>query len=132
MEGYKEMVKKSTAKASPDAFVKVLIGVVHSFPKNGILIAQSDEGELLGYGVGFEDNPVYENKKGFLLYALYSRSYAGMKVPEALLEECEKHAKEQGFNYLHALSGRFSGSAISFYTERLKMQKTAIYYTKEI
>lgn len=132
MEGYEQMVRKSNAKFSRDGFVKTLVGVLNSYPQNGILVAESDAGELLGYGVGFGDSPMYEEKKGFLLYALYSRSYPGMKVPETLLEACEQHAKEQGFDYLHAHSGRMSGSQISFHTNRLKMQKTAIYFIKEI
>ena len=69
-EGYDKMCNKCNAKFSLDAFVKTLVGVLNTTPKNGIIVAETDSGELLGYGVAFEDTPAFENKRRLLLYAL--------------------------------------------------------------
>ena len=43
-EGNDKMCNKCNAKFSLDAFVKTLVGVLNTTPKNGIIVAETDSG----------------------------------------------------------------------------------------
>ena len=62
-EGFDAMEKHGKVfEAEWDGFVKTLIGVLNTYPENGIVVVEED-GVAQGYGLAFDDTPPYAKKK---------------------------------------------------------------------
>jgi hypothetical protein len=132
LEGFREMNKRHKAfDCDEQGFIKTLVGVLGTGPKNVIGLVLSD-GIAVGYGVGFDDTPTYCDKRHFLFWALYVKPEWSKLASKVLFEAGERYAKKQGYHVLRANNGRFNGSSFKFFEKVLGMRRNRIEFTKQI
>ena len=81
---------------------------------------------------GFEDTPQHRTtERSVLAYAIYSNRKSAMASRYAAAE-FEKWAKSEGFNFIHAYSGRTSGSAIKWAKQFHGLELEKLFLSKKI
>lgn len=132
LEGFYAMNKKQKVfEVDKEGFIKTLVGVLNTTPKNGIVVA-FDGVEPVGYGVGFDDTPTYGVKRELLLWALYVKSGHSKVVAPLLFQHGIELAKLQGYEKLKAFNSRFSGASFRFFEQLLGMRRSKIQFNMEI
>jgi hypothetical protein len=131
-EGYVAMSTKHKAfELDWDGFVKTMVGVINTVPKNGITVVLMD-GVAVGYGVGFDDTPAYSLKQIMLLWALYVKpGYSKIVAPE-LCKYAFEYAKQQGYDEVKAFNNRFSGASFRFFEQLLGMHRSNVVFSKKL
>jgi hypothetical protein len=132
IEGYHAMNKKRKVfEVDVDGFVKTLVGILNTTPKNGILLVK-DENEVIGYGAAFDDTPAFATRKELLLWALYVRSnYPGTVVVQ-LFEAAKQNAKNQGYEVMKAFNSRFTGGMYRLFEDKLGMRRNRIQFNYDL
>lgn len=131
-EGFVAMEKKHKVfETDWDGFVKTLVGVINTVPRNGIVVALYD-GEPVGYGVAFDDTPPYAIRQVLLLWALYVRSGFSKIVAPELVEHACALARAQGYDEIKAFNSRFGGASFRFFEHILGMRRNKIQFTKTL
>ena len=132
LEGYREMNKRYLAfDCDEQGFVKTLIGILGTTPKNGILVAW-DGIEPVGYGAAMEDTPPYCEARQLLLWAIYVKPQYSKLVTKPLFAAAEEMARQQGYASLRAYNGRFNGSSFNFFERVLGMRRLRVEFKKLI
>ena len=128
IEGYHAMNKKRKVfEVDVDGFVKTLIGILNTTPKNGIFVALDGE-EAVGYGAAFDDTPAFAPRKELLLWALYVKpKYPGLVVVQ-LFEAAKQKAKEEGYEVMKAFNSRFTGGMYRLFEDKLGMRRNRIQF----
>lgn len=122
---------KLNMEVDREGFVKTLIGVINSYPRNGIIVAVDSDDNPIAFGVAFDDTPRFSAVRVLLLWAIYSRAKS-RRVAVELFNEAEDWAREQGYERLVAYSTRFSGAAFRFFEKDFGMRRSRVYYSKDL
>lgn len=131
-EGFVAMEKHGKAfETEWEGFVKTLVGVLNTYPENGICVVCEDDVPV-GYGVGFDDTPLYSTKRVMLLWALYVKPKFSKRLAPLLFEHACKVARELGYDEVKAFNGRFSGASFRFFENVLGMHRNKIQFTKTL
>lgn len=131
-EGFEAMERKfKVFEMGWEGFVKTLVGVINTSPRNGIVVVSVD-GEAVGYGVGFDDTPAYSDTQILLLWALYVRSSHSKHIAPLLFEHACELARAQGYDEVKAFNSRFSGASFRFFEELLGMRRQRIQFNKKL
>jgi hypothetical protein len=132
LEGFYAMEhRQKVFEVDKDGFIKTLVGVLNTTPKNGILVA-FDGIDPVGYGVAFDDTPAYGLKKELLLWALYVKPQHSKFVAPMLFQAAEEGARERGYDKMKAFNSRFSGASYRFFEQLLGMRRNKIQFTKDL
>lgn len=132
LKGYREMMKRHKAfDCDEQGFIKTLVGVLGSGPKNVISLAIADKVPV-GYGVAFEDTPPYCDQRHLLLWALYVEPAYSKLAGVALFDGAENFAKSSGYDVLRAYNGRLNGSSIKFFERLLGMRRNRLEFIKQL
>jgi GNAT superfamily N-acetyltransferase len=132
MEGFRAMNKRNKAfECDETGFVKTLVGILGSTPRNGIIVVYDDD-EPIGYGAAFDDTPQYCEERCLLLWALYVRPEYSKRCSKVLFSAAEAHAKAQGYKRLKAYNGRLNGSSLNFFERVLGMRRLRMEFTKQL
>lgn len=132
LEGYHAMNKrKKVFEVDQDGFIKTLIGILNTTPKNGLFVAL--DGDVpVGYGAAFDDTPAFATRKELLLWALYVRpQYPGLVVVQ-LFEAAKQAAKEQGYEVMKAFNSRFTGGMYRLFEDKLGMRRNRIQFNYDL
>lgn len=131
-EGFDAMEKHGKVfETEWGGFVQTLVGVLNTYPENGIVVVEED-GQAVGYGVGFDDTPPYASKKVLLLWALYVKpSHSKVLAPQLFEHACEL-GRDLGYDMVTAFNGRFSGASFRFFEQTLGMRRKTVKFTKDL
>jgi hypothetical protein len=131
-EGYVAMSTKHKAfELDWEGFVKTMVGVINTVPRNGIAVVFMDD-EAVGYGVGFDDTPAYSLRQIMLLWALYVKpGYSKIAAP-VLCQYAFEYAKQQGYDEVKAFNNRFSGASFRFFEQILGMHRSNVMFSKKL
>ena len=128
IEGYQAMNKrKKVFEVDQEGFLKTLIGILNTSPKNGIYVALDDDVPV-GYGAAFDDTPAFAVKKELLLWALYVRPQYPGTVVAMLFDAAKTGAKEQGYEIMKAFNARFTGGMYRLFEDKLGMRRNRIQF----
>ena len=133
LEGFREMNKRHKAfDCDEEGFVKTLAWVLGGDTDKNVIGIAWDGNTPVGYGVGFDDTPIYSKRKHFLLWALYVKPAWSKLAGKELFDGAETFAASNGYDVLRANNGRLNGSAIKFFEKVLEMRRNRLEFTKQL
>jgi ribosomal protein S18 acetylase RimI-like enzyme len=83
--------------------------------KTMVLIAQDELGERLGFATVSHSTHFTGQRQAYIGELATSETVEGRGVGTALMEACERWAREQGYNLLTLSTGAGNARALSFY-----------------
>ncbi len=86
--------------------------------KTMVLIAQDELGERLGFATVSHSTHFTGQRQAYIGELATSETIEGRGVGTALLEACERWAREQGYTLLALSTGAGNARALSFYRHR--------------
>ena len=132
LSGLEELNKTLKRGAVPsDEFFLNHVDVVTGNRDGVVLKVNSVNGKPLAYVSGFENTGKHKKERSLLAYAIYSNRKNAFASRFAAYH-LEKWAKENGFKWLHAYTGRTSGSAIQWVKRFHGFELDKYFFVKEL
>ncbi len=94
-----------------------------------VLIAENEQAEPLGFATVSHNTHFTGQRQAYIGELITSEMYEGQGVGSALVQSCERWAREQGYTIITLTTGAVNTRAVRFY-EHLGYQKEDIIFTK--
>lgn len=124
----------ATVKRNPvsvDEFFLTHVDIVTGQRDGVVLKVNSKNGKPLAYITGYDATGKFRKERSLLTYAIYSNRKATYASRYAA-QEFEKWARERGYSWLHAYTGRTNGSTIQWVKRFHGFELDKLFFVKKI